>query len=214
MPIIRVINPNSSVETTAMMAGLVAADLPPGFTVTSATASAGPPMIVTAAELAAAAPGVVALGRAARGVDGFIVAAFGDPGLEDLRAAVAVPVVGIFEASCLEAAASGRRFAIATVTPGLADVISDKIGQLGLADRYTGIRLTAGDPRALAADPVRLEAALAVEVERCFADGAEAVIIGGGPLGQAAVGLGPRFVRPVIAPLAAAARAIAAALTT
>lgn len=212
MPTIRVINPNASVATTAMMANLVAAELPAGFSVTSATASAGPAMIVTATELAAAAPGVVALGRAATDADGLIVAAFGDPGLEELRAAVSVPVVGIFEASCLEAAADGRRFAIATVTPDLAAIIAAKIGRLGLAERYTGIRLTAGDPRALAADPARLEAALAVEVERCFADGADAVIIGGGPLGQAAVGLGSRFARPVIAPLAAAARAIAAAL--
>lgn len=212
MPIIRVINPNASVETTAMMAGLVAAELPPGFTVTSATAAAGPRMIVTEAELAAAGPGVVALGRDTQGVDGVIVAAFGDPGLDALRAAVRIPVTGIFEASCLEAAGGGRRFAIATVTPDLVGVMTARIGRLGLADRFTGVRLTAGDPRALAADAVRLEAALTVEVERCFADGAEAVIIGGGPLGQAAVELGRRFSRPVIAPLAAAARAMVTAL--
>jgi Asp/Glu/hydantoin racemase len=213
MPTVRLINPNASAATTAMMARLVAAELPAGFAVATATAAAGPTMIVTADELAAAAPGVVAMGRAGGAVDAVIVAAFGDPGLDDLRAVVTVPVVGIFEASCREAAAGGRRFAIATVTPGLADILAEKVARLGLANRFSGIRLTAGDPRALSADPDRLEAALAVEVDRCLRhDGAEAVIIGGGPLGQAAVGLARRFAVPVIAPLAAAARAVTAAL--
>lgn len=209
MPTIRLINPNASTTTTAMMADLVAAELPPGFRVEAVTAGTGPLMIVTEAELEAAGPGVVAFGADMAGVDGVIVAAFGDPGLEGLRARVRVPVAGIFEASCREAAEGGRRFGIATVTPGLEDILRRKVGWLGLAERFTGTRLTAGDPRELAEDPERLEAALGVEVARCFDDGADAVIIGGGPLGRAAVGLGRQFARPVIAPLAAAARAVA-----
>jgi Asp/Glu/hydantoin racemase len=212
MPIIRLINPNASTATTAMMADLVAAELPPGFRVQAVTAGTGPLMIVTEAELEAAGPGVVAFGDDMAGVDGVIVAAFGDPGLEGLRARVRVPVVGIFEASCREAAEGGRRFGIATVTPGLEAILDRKVGWLGLAERFTGTRLTDGDPRALAEDPARLEAALGVEVARCFDDGADAVIIGGGPLGRAAVGLGRQFDRPVIAPLAAAARAVARAV--
>ncbi|MBP0574827.1 hypothetical protein J8J27_29375, partial [Mycobacterium tuberculosis] len=84
--------------------------------------------------------------------------------------------------------------------------------RLDLAERFTGVRLTDGDPQELAEDTARLQAALAVEVGRCFDDGADAVIIGGGPLGRAAVGLRSQFARPIIAPLAAAARAVARAL--
>jgi Asp/Glu/hydantoin racemase len=71
---------------------------------------------------------------------------------------------------------------------------------------YTGIRLTDGDPRALAAEPDKLTAALGVAVQRCIDDGAQAVIIGGGPLGQAALALTGRFSVPVIAPIPAAVR--------
>ncbi|MES1265323.1 MAG: aspartate/glutamate racemase family protein, partial [Variovorax sp.] len=78
---------------------------------------------------------------------------------------------------------------------------------LGLLAVYTGIRLTDGDPRQLAADPQALEEALARAVQRSIDDdGAEAVIIGGGPLGQAAIGLQGRFAVPVIAPIPAAMR--------
>ncbi|MBP0575670.1 hypothetical protein J8J27_33635, partial [Mycobacterium tuberculosis] len=61
MPVIRLINPNASTATTAMMAGLVAAELPPSFRVEAVTAGTGPAMIVTEAELEAGGPGGVAL---------------------------------------------------------------------------------------------------------------------------------------------------------
>ncbi len=113
----------------------------------------------------------------------------------------------------LEAAEGGRRFGVATVTPELAEVIGEKAQQAGVAGRYTGIRLTAGDPRVLAADPQALEEALAEAVRACVErDGAEAVVIGGGPLGQAALALAQRFPVPVIAPIPAAVRYLLKAL--
>lgn len=49
--------------------------------------------------------------------------------------------------------------------------------------------------------------ALAEAVQRCIDDdGAEAVIIGGGPLGQAAIALGDQFDVPLVAPISAAMR--------
>jgi Asp/Glu/hydantoin racemase len=118
-----------------------------------------------------------------------------------------VPVVGIAEASMREASEGRRRFGIATVTPELVSPINGRAEALGLRDLYTGIRLTQGDPRALAADPQALEEALARAVQRCIEeDGAEAVIVGGGPLGQAALALARRFDVPVIAPISAAMR--------
>jgi Asp/Glu/hydantoin racemase len=44
-------------------------------------------------------------------------------------------------------------------------------------------------------------------------DGAEAVIIGGGPLGQAAIALTPRFTTPIVAPIPAAVRRLLRAMT-
>jgi allantoin racemase len=158
---ILLINPNSSRDTTAMMVEIARSCAPVGATVVGATAARSPPMIVTAEALTAAADEVVEIGtREAPLVAGIIVGAFGDPGLTALRRQVSVPVVGICEASMIEAAADGRRFGVATVTPQLAVPIEARARDLKLHHLYSGIRLTQGDPVMLAANPTLLQAAL------------------------------------------------------
>ncbi|XIE80783.1 aspartate/glutamate racemase family protein [Streptomyces sp. SBR177] len=161
------------------------------------------------------------------------VSAFGDPGVPELRedpgplgapgreprtvpvpgVPAPVPVVGIGEAALAEAAAGGRRFGIATTTPLLAASIDALVTRLGLTAGYTGARFTAGGPERLAAHPTALLAALETAARACVVrDGAEAVVIGGGPLGDAAEALGSRLAVPVVAPVPAACRRIAQAL--
>ncbi|WP_160003644.1 aspartate/glutamate racemase family protein [Rhizobium sp. 18055] len=201
-----VINPNTSETTTAMMTDLVRQSLPAGMSAEGATAAVGVPMILNSTELAKSADGVVQMGLAAAAkADGIIVSAFGDPGLEQLRALIGIPVVGICEASLLEAASGGRRFGIATVTPDLVESFAAKAMGLGLGHLFTGTRLTSGDPMLLANDPDRLQASLAIAVKECLElDGAQAVIIGGGPLGRAAADLQQQLSSPVIAPIESA----------
>ncbi|MDI3402434.1 aspartate/glutamate racemase family protein [Streptomyces cavernicola] len=215
--VVTVINPNTSQATTDMMAAIARRTLrsEDGYEVHGRTVAEGPAMLVDEEVLRAAAPQVVrAAELALAGPDGarigaFVVSAFGDPGVEELRARTDVPVVGIAEAAMAEAAASGRRFGIATTTPGLADAISARVAHLGWSGQYTGIRLTPGDPVQLAASPEEMREALAEAVETCITkDGAEAVIIGGGPLGEAAESLRDRFPVPVIGPIPAACRAV------
>jgi allantoin racemase len=205
---ILLINPNTSRETTVMMVGIARSCVPDDIVVTGATAMRGPPMIITPAALAAAADEVVEIGiREAGEISGIIVSAFGDPGLEILKQNVSIPAVGICEAAMIEAAAGGRRFGVATVTPELAVPIEERARDLGLLHLFTGIRLTPGDPVALAADPLRLQQCIAEAVAKCFEDDhAEAVIIGGGPLGQAATSLAQSFKQPIIAPIPSAVR--------
>ena len=214
MSSVLLINPNSSEATTAMMVGIARACAPAGITVVGASATRGPAMIVDAEALAASADEVIEIGmREAVRHAGIIVGAFGDPGLAQLRKLLAIPVVGLCEAAMLEASAGGRRFGVATVTPLLAGPIGQRAIDLGLAQTYTGIRLTAGDPVALAADPALLEERLAQAVTECIEqDGAQVVIIGGGPLGRAAAALAPRFAVPIVAPIPAALRRLAGLL--
>ncbi|MGW8359276.1 aspartate/glutamate racemase family protein [Streptomyces wedmorensis] len=190
---------------------------PAALAVRGVTVSRGPGMLTDPAALRAAAPEVLAAGlRAVAEGDcaALLVAAFGDPGVEELRAATEVPVVGLGEAALAEAAAGGTPFGIATTTPLLADAITERVAALGLADRYTGLRLTAGAPERLSADPAllldRLERAVRACAER---DGARAVVIGGGPLGEAADELRACCAIPVVAPIPAAIRAITRMLT-
>ncbi|APO56249.1 aspartate/glutamate racemase family protein [Bradyrhizobium diazoefficiens] len=207
---ILLINPNSLGATTALMVAIARSAAVAGFDIVGATATRAPQMIVSAEALEAAAAEVEEIARTHRASpDGIIVAAFGDPGLAGIRAAMKLPAVGIGESSMLEAAAGGRRFGVATTTPLLKSKIEALPDALGLRSRYTGTRFAEGDPQELMRDPAQLRAALAGAVEACIAqDGAEAVIIGGGPLGEAARELQPIFTVPVIAPIPSAVRRI------
>ncbi|VVD72675.1 aspartate/glutamate racemase family protein [Pandoraea nosoerga] len=216
---ILLINPNTSTATTHMMAGIArtyfASVMAGPPSVVGATVPQGAPMIVDEHDLAIAAeavndPQIIALAALA---DGVIVGAFGDPGIDALRARLDVPVVGIGASSVREAATGGRRFGIATTTPRLADSIAANVRKLGLGAHFTGARFTTGDPLALGDAPAQLESSLAGAVQACIeADGAQAVVIGGGPLGEAAQALGERFSIPVIGPVPAACRALLRAM--
>lgn len=207
---ILLINPNSLEATTTMMVAIAKSAAVDGFDIAGATATRAPSMIVSAEALEAAAPEVEEIARARNGeCDGIIVAAFGDPGLAGIKATMKLPAVGIGESSMLEAAENGRRFGVATTTPLLKPKIDALPDALGLRSHYTGTRFTEGDPHELMRDPSLLRTALAGAVGACIAqDGAEAVIIGGGPLGEAARELQPIFTVPVIAPITSAVRRI------
>ena len=203
---ILLVNPNSLEATTAMMVAIAKSVATDGFDIVGATAARAPSMIVTPDALEAAAPEVEEIARAHRhACDGIIVAAFGDPGLAGIKAALTLPAVGVGESSMLEAAKNGHRFGVATTTPLLKSEIDALPEALGLRSLYTGTRFAEGDPEALMRDPSQLRAALAGAVEACIAqDGAEAVIIGGGPLGEAARELQPMFTVPIVAPIPSA----------
>ncbi|MDI9855300.1 aspartate/glutamate racemase family protein [Comamonas sp. 17RB] len=208
------INPNTSEATTAMMHRLARKALPQDIALRSATAQRGTTMITSAEELATSVEEVLEIGQRLAGeVDAIVIAAFGNPGLQQLRAAVALPVVGIGEAAMREAALGGRRFGVATTTPELEASIAASADALGLSSLFAGSRIPVGDPLELAGQPALQDDSLAQAVHDCMAlDGAQAVVIGGGPLAESAERIAPRFSVPVISPVAAAMRDIAALL--
>ncbi|WP_349538782.1 aspartate/glutamate racemase family protein [Sagittula sp. NFXS13] len=201
---ILLMNPNSNAATTAAMVRIARTILPD---VQGWTAPSGPPMIVDAAALDAAAELVA--GADLPAVRGVIVSAFGDPGQGALARRLSCPVVGIGGAAAVAAAAHGA-FAVATTTPGLRGRID---ALMSAQEGYLGCFLTEGDPLDLMADPERLDAALRVAAERSVAAGAEAVIIGGGPLGEAAERLSAQVCVPLISPIRAAAQRLENRLT-
>lgn len=208
------INPNTSEATTALMAQLARQRLPAQVELLGATAQEGAPLITDEASLAIAVRQVVQMGerfaqqRAAAGdrtAAVIVIGAFGNPGLAQLRARVSLPVLGLGAAAMRAGARGGRRFGIATITPGLEASIAQSVAELGLSGQFCGTRIPPGVPQALAADPALLRERLALAVEQCIAlDGAQAVVIGGGPLAQAAQELAPLFAQPVISAVDAA----------
>jgi Asp/Glu/hydantoin racemase len=209
---VALLNPNSNPATTAAMLGLARAAAPAGLEIVGFTADRTPPMLTRPSDLAAAADWVGAMlpDLAAAGFSAALVAAFGDPGVERFRPSSPLPLVGIAEAGMTLAARGGRRFAVVTTTPELEAPIATRAVALGFADRLAAVRITEGDPLALMDDEDRLIRALAeIATAAVTCDGAEAVLIGGGPLGPFAAAVARRVAVPVIEPVAAGITLIA-----
>ena len=118
------------------------------------------------------------------------------------------------EAALAEAARDGQRFAVVTTTPELVAAIAERMRLAGHSDRFLGTVLTEGDPEALLTSCEALEAALEEACRRARDDlAAEVIIIGGGPLAEAADALGRRLSIPIVAPVRAAARRIVETLS-
>lgn len=211
---VRLVNPNSSAAATERMLLAARAAAPAWLTIDGATTAGSPPLIVDAAGSALATAAVIAdAGRTTDHGDGMILSAFVDPGIDRIRDLLSVPVVGIGESSMREAAAIGR-FSVVMTTPGLTDAVRRYAEALALGDRLVSIPGTTGDPSALMADPERVLAALDDLIRRAVRDdGAEAVVVGGGPLADAARALAATSPVPLIEAVPAAVRRMAAILS-
>lgn len=200
------INPNTSAATTEAMVAIAQSVVPADVAIFGMTAPWGIPLITNPEALAVATEAVIAMSDQIHDVDGVIVSAFGDPGLEALRARLSVPVTGIAEAGMAEAASGRRRFAVVTTTPDLADAIAAKAAREGHSN-FAGTWVTPGEPTSLMADPEQLENALYAACVTAIEEGAaEAIVIGGGPLAVAAKSLVSRLPVPIIEPVPAATR--------
>src|SRR5262249_3963477 len=134
--------------------------------------------------------------------DAVIVSAFGDPAAEALGEALNRPVVGIAEASMRAAARGGRRFAIVTTTPGLARRISERAAQLGFGALLIDTLTTQGDAAARMRSPSDLAHSLRELALRAVDElGAQAIIVGGGPLSRVARSLRETLSVPIIEPI-------------
>lgn len=211
-PVLAMINPNTDTAVTAVMARLVAETIGDSLKVEGRTVPIGPPLITNEEDLARAAHEVVREGEAAAaaGAMAILVAAFGDPGVEALARRIAVPVVGIAQAAIAEAATDRRRFSIVTTTPMLERSIAATVHRHGHSALLASVRITPGDADATMADPVKLARALLAACRLAvIEDGAEAVVIGGGPLALAARAIAGDVGVPLIEPVPAGARLVA-----
>jgi allantoin racemase len=208
------VNPNTSEALTALMVEIARECAPDGLQIDGLTAPFGSPLITCDAELDEAAQAVRSLAPLlAQRAEGVIVSAFGDPGADDLSGLLDQPVVGIAAAAMWAGARGGRRFAVVTHTGSLVRRMALRAQEIGLGAHCVGVLATEGDPAALMATPAALESALHALAERAVGElGAEAIIVGGGPLGRVARALRGRLGVPVIEPIPEAVRCLVAAL--
>lgn len=205
---ILVVNSNTSEAVTARIAAAARVAASPGTTIEAVSAPFGLPLIVTRADWLLAGPATLAALSARRGAyDAAVIACFGDPGLDAAKELLEVPVLGISEAAFHAASMLGRRFGVVSFSAALRPMFEDCLAQHGFAARCVGFRMGppfAGDPGRVAEERAELLVALCRQsVEE---DGAEAVILAGGPLAGLAPLLAPRVPVPLVDGTAAAVR--------
>jgi len=130
---IQLINPNTSLGMTEVMAATARQVAAPGTEIWAVCPEEGAPSIEGHFDEAIAAIGVlqqVKAGRAA-GVDGHIIACFGDPGLLAARELAQAPVIGIAEAAMHMATLLATRFSIVTTLPRTLTIARHLLHQYG-----------------------------------------------------------------------------------
>src|SRR5207245_1657418 len=109
------INPNTTASITALVLKHAEGFANKGTAVRAVTSAFGPRYIASRIGYAIAGHAAVdALANDTARKDAVVLACFGDPGLAALKEVSKVPVVGMAEASILQASAIGQRFPIVT----------------------------------------------------------------------------------------------------
>jgi allantoin racemase len=133
------INPNTDESDTAEMTAAAAAALGDGADVLPLTARRGVAGIETSAESLIAAAETLALVRDTPDADAYLIACFGDPGLDGVREVTDAPVVGIGEATYRAMASVARRFAVITTLRRGIPELRDGMEHYGVASRCVGV---------------------------------------------------------------------------
>jgi len=178
--LIRVINPNTTEAMTTLIGASAQLAATPGVVIEAVTPSMGPASIESHYDEALSVPGVlteIAAGEAA-GAAGYVIACFGDPGIDAARELATGPVLGIAEAAMHAASYLGRAFSVVTT-------LERTVGRAWeLVDRY-GVRATCRSVRACDLPVLDLESdpsAPARILAECRAgrdtDGADVIVLG------------------------------------
>ena len=196
-----IINPNTSEGVTARIATAAARAALPQDEFVTITAPFGPALIVTPEDHELAIQAVLAAVAAHQdSVDGIVIASFGDTGIEEVRAQVRVPVIGIARAAYAAAESLGKRFSIVSFSPLLEPSLIASLDHYGLADRLAAL-LTLKNP--VYSDPGALQDELEQALlELCQHAAAHrevgSIVLGGGPLAGLAQRLQASVSCPVI----------------
>ncbi len=206
---LRIINPNTTRRFTDRNLALGRAVAASGTIVSSVQPEMGSPAVECHADEALAAVGVaeeVRLGER-DGVDAYVIACFGDAGIQAAREIARGPVVGMTEAALFAAALIADRFAIVTL-PRRTRIQAERVVRLtGLGHRCLPVRAIDVDVLDSDDDGPAVRDAVIAEARRAIAqDGAEAVILGCAGLSALVAPLAEALGVPVIDGVAAAVK--------
>jgi len=203
---IRVINPNTTRAMTDLIGRSARVVAAPGTLVDAVQPTMGPASIESHYEEALAVPGLleqVALGEA-EGVDGYVVACFGDPGVDAARELARGPVIGIAQAAMHAASLVGRRFAVVTTLGRTTARAGELVDRYGFRDACVAVR--ACEVPVLALEDAGARTRLVDECRRAVQqDGADAVVLGCAGMAELCAAVSAEIGVPVVDGVAAGA---------
>ncbi|GHH02419.1 aspartate/glutamate racemase family protein [Pseudodonghicola xiamenensis] len=178
---IKVINPNTTLSMTEKIGASARAVAAPGTEIVAVSPQMGPVSIEGFYDEAFAAIGVIdeVLKGEAEGFDGYVIACFGDPGLQAAREIAKGPVIGIAEAAMHMATMIGGGFSIISLIERMLPVMEHLVHGYGMDHHCRSIRKTdlevlqLEDKCSDARDIVVRECRKAIEE-----DGADSVLLG------------------------------------
>ena len=204
------INPNTTAAMTAAIGKCAAAAASQGTVITAVSPSMGPASIESHYDDALAVPGLLAeIARAEEegSADGYVIACFGDPGLDAARELARGPVVGIAEAAMRTAAYLGRAFSVVTTLDRTRGRAEDLAAHYGLA-RFCR-RVRACEIGVLSLEEPGARDAVLAECRRAVAeDGSDAVVLGCAGMADLCAELTAELGVPVVDGVAAATRTV------
>ena len=192
------LNPNTDVRHTESMSAVALAALPPGSDVVALTAARGPNSIESDVDAVVAAAEVLEMIRSHPELDAYLVACFGDPGVDAARELTSAPIVGVGEAAYSAATYVARRFAVlTTLARGVAE-LEDTLRAKGVAHRCVGVFPIDVPVAEQGSDYPATTDALAAAGARAVKElGAEAVVLACGGMADVARSLQERLTVPV-----------------
>lgn len=212
---IKIINPNTTASFTqrCLIAGRAVAAS--GTQILAGQPSRGTASVESYVDEATATLGVIEQVRAgeAEGVAGYVIACFGDTGLEAAREVATGPVVGMTEAALYAAALIAPVFSIVTLPPRTRVFAERVLWHAGLERRCPKVRaidvtvLDCDDEASVVMEPFIAEARRAI-----LEDHAEAIILGCAGLQPLVEPLSLTLGVPVIEGVAAAVKLVEALL--
>jgi Asp/Glu/hydantoin racemase len=207
------INPNTTASITALVLAEARKAAAPGTEIAAVTARFGAAYIGSRAAYAIAGHGALdAYAEHGAGYDAVVLACFGDPGLAGLKELATVPVIGMAEAACHQAALLGGRFAIVTGGERWRAMLAECVAGMGLSDRLSGIVTVTATGADIARDPEGSADLLAEACRAAVEDGADTIILGGAGLAGIAPRIRDRVSVPLIDGLVSAVKAAEAAV--
>ncbi|WP_419906240.1 aspartate/glutamate racemase family protein [Hoeflea sp.] len=196
---ILVVNPNSTASMTDTIAAAARRVARPDTRVAATNPADGPPSIQGYLDGAACFAGLADAVSRAGDCDAVVVACFDDTGVDALRCALDVPIIGIGEAACHAAAMICAKFTVVTTLARSVAVLEANLLRYGL-DRKCGsvrasdvpvLKLENGDEAAVGM--IRRQIRDAID-----RDGAEAIVLGCAGMTDLAARLAGEFAMPVI----------------